>query len=134
MTLCKEHHESPGVTGNCTSVTNTEMLLSHESDSFKHGTSPTHTGVRCLTATQSCQASIRTRGADNISCNCEGREGSNLAYCVNFRKEGKRETTQVYLSLPPDSSTRTGLHPAFKKGGKFDKLLRSLNRVTVPRN
>jgi hypothetical protein len=35
------------------------------------------------------------------------------------------ETTQVCLSLPPDSSTRIGLHPAFMKGRKFDKLLRA---------
>jgi len=43
--FCKEHHEGPGVLSNYTSVTNSEMLLSHEADSFKHGNSPTHTDV-----------------------------------------------------------------------------------------
>jgi hypothetical protein len=66
--------------------------------------------------------------------NCAGREGSNLAKCSNILQEGKMETTQVYLPLPPDSSTRIELHPAFKKRRKFDKQLRSLSRVTVPRN
>lgn len=93
-----------------------------------------HIQTYSVTTMPSCQVSIITRGVDNNSRNCAGREGSNLAYCVNIRQEGKRETTQVYLSLPPDSSTRTGLHPAFKRGGKFDILLRSLNRVTMPRN
>jgi hypothetical protein len=47
VTFCKEDQERLAVLANCTSVANNETLLSHETDSFKHGTSQTHTDVQC---------------------------------------------------------------------------------------